>query len=159
MLVEVKCAHNLDWSRQDHRLTWEVAGSIHLQSNEPLFQQYVSMSGTCFLRPRSAAAVQTAYDTLVRDLGFADFNPQEQMDRILEDNEQGKLRGLSRKYNLGPTVDGKIVPEALDFRSLVEPAQALHSLPGLRYCRMLLIGDSGFDVSLKAFAFRYWTVP
>jgi hypothetical protein len=65
-----------------------VAGNIHLESAEPLFEQYISMAGTAFSRPRRVEAIQKAYDGLIRDLGVADALPEEQVKRLLQEVEQ-----------------------------------------------------------------------
>jgi carboxylesterase type B len=128
-------------------LTWTVAGNIHLELDEPLFQQYISMAGTAFSRPRRPDAVQKAYAALTKELGLADASPEEQIQRLLKEVDTGSLGAWSRKYNLGPTLDGDLVPEALVFRNQVEPEAALKTFPGLRYCKKILVGDCQFDVS------------
>ncbi|KAK5045738.1 hypothetical protein LTR84_008830 [Exophiala bonariae] len=120
-----------------------VAGNIHLQSNEPLFEQYISMSGTAFSRPRRPEVGQKAYDSLVKGLGVAEASPYEQARKLLSEVEN--MGDQARRYNLGPTVDGDIVPEALVFRNQVEPESALKTFPGLRHCRRILVGDCQFD--------------
>lgn len=106
------------------------------------------MAGTAFSRPRRPEAVQKAYEALTKELGVAKASPQEQMQTLLREAETGSLGAHSRKYNLGPTLDGDLVPEALVFRNQVEPEAALKTFPGLRYCRRILVGDCQFDVSL-----------
>lgn len=131
-------------------LTWAVAGNIHLELDEPLFEQYISMAGTAFSRPRRPDAVQKAYAGLTKELGVAEASPHEQIQRLLKEAETGFLGAQSRKYNLGPTLDGDLVPEALVFRNQVEPEVALKTFPGLRYCKRLLVGDCQFDVSSRS---------
>jgi carboxylesterase type B len=128
----------------DAILTQVVAGNIHLQSNEPLFEQYISMSGTAFSRPRRSEVGQKAYASLVKGFGVAELSPHEQVRKLLSEVE--KMGDQARRYNLGPTVDGDIVPEALVFRNQVEPELALKTFPGLLYCRRILVGDCQFDV-------------
>lgn len=91
--------------------------------------------------------MQKAYAGLTTQLGVAESSPQEQIKRILEEAEAGSLGAQARKFNLGPTLDGDLVPEALVFRNQVQPDAALKTFPGLRYCKRVLVGDCQFDVS------------
>ena len=106
------------------------------------------MAGTSILRPRSKQLVENAFTQIAILLGAGDRSPEEQLHVLLTTPAEPFVETVGRKFNLGPIVDGDIIPAMTSYEALTSREKVLELFPGLQKCRSIMIGDCEFDVSV-----------
>jgi carboxylesterase type B len=120
-----------------------------LHSKEPLFKRCVSMSGTpIMLKPLSLDVAETVYTSIMKELGLEDASAEKRIQRLktIEPDELVKKTPMSLPFL--PILDGDIVPEHTTFAKL---AKNVRSVPGMKWCEELMIGDSQHDGNVFVF--------
>lgn len=123
-----------------------ASGFFHLHQSEPFFHRLVSMSGTSLLRPRPLELLETAFTKIAEIFGAGEKTPEEQLRVLLGVPVEDFIRGVGRKFNLGPVVDGYIIPAMTSYEILSSASQFKKLFPGLQNCSSVLIGDCAMDV-------------
>jgi len=128
----------------------QVAGTFHLHSKEPLFNHLLSMSGTSLLmKPLPAVVHESIYQNVLKAFKLEDKSPSDRIQAIIDMPWDKMTASLPPTVEFMPLIDGDLLPEALTFDSLSSSAQEL--LPGLQWCKSLLVGSCQFDGSIMAF--------
>lgn len=137
-----------------------ASGCFHLHSADPLFHQFISMSGTSILRARSPELLQRSFDRVAEIFGTNDLSPQEQVQHLLN-VPVGELRGkLGRQIPLGPMVDDDMIHETTTFQALAQRSDFERLFPGAGRCKRVLVGDCQMDVSRTSpspIIISFWT--
>ena len=119
-----------------------------LFSEEPLFKRAISMSGTpIMLKPLPISVTETAYSTMMKELGLEGASTEERIQKLLTINADELVSKTPMTVPLLPFVDGDIIPTTTSFKKLSTGAD--FSLPGQKWCPELMIGDCQHDVSIS----------
>ncbi|KAF2462453.1 para-nitrobenzyl esterase [Lineolata rhizophorae] len=117
-----------------------VAGTLHLQGEEPLFERIVSMSGTSLmLKPLPPPVSEFAYAGVVEALGLKELEPAEQVKKLVEMPAEELMAKIPPSVPLLPCVDGDMVKAMSTYEGLAD------TLAGMQWCKDMLIGDLRFD--------------
>ncbi|PCG94964.1 Carboxylesterase, type B [Penicillium occitanis (nom. inval.)] len=131
-----------------------VASFLHLQSEEPLFGQLIAMSGTSLaLPPISPEVAETAYALCLKTLGIQELSETNRVRDIVHGPSPKLWTNIPAYIPLRPVIDNDIVfrgPTHEDFSS--GPFQVEAVLPGVKWCRRVLIGDCQSDASIFSYS-------
>ena len=103
---------------------------------------------TLLFKPIPLAVAESAYQKVVEALGLADKSPEARVAALLK----VPIDDLWQKVPMGapmlPTVDGDTVPGTPDVLTVSsQEDNAGFLMPGRKWCRALMIGESKLDVS------------
>ncbi|KAH7116555.1 Alpha/Beta hydrolase protein [Dactylonectria estremocensis] len=122
-----------------------ASGFFHLHHPEPLFHQFVAMSGSSQQRLRRVEQADTAYTSVLEALDAMELPPKQQIDVLLETPINDFLAKVGRRFPIGPLIDGDSIPVGTTFRSLRDKDEVVKLFPGLRHCKRVIIGDCQMD--------------
>ncbi|KAE8383735.1 Alpha/Beta hydrolase protein [Aspergillus bertholletiae] len=124
-----------------------ASGCFHLHSDEPLFHQFISMSGTSLLRARKPALLENSFATITNIFGTGDLPPREQVQNLV-DLPLDELRAkVGRHIPIGPMLDGDFISEVTTFKALVNDDNTKRLFPGIYSCKRILVGDCQMDAT------------
>lgn len=126
---------------------------LHLQSEEPLFEQLILMSGTPLaLPPLQPHTAETAYALHLKALDIQDLPAEERVQDIVHGPVARLWTNIAPGASLRPVIDNDVIcrgPTHKDFATGSVQVEAV--LPGVKWCRRVLLGDCQSDVSFKTF--------
>ncbi|KAH7230340.1 carboxylesterase-like protein [Fusarium solani] len=126
-----------------------VSAGYLLLSQEPLAKRLVCLSGCPpFLGQLPLQAADQIAKQAYKCLGQEDLASTEQVQRLLEIPAENFWTLLPMGLPMLPVIDGDIIPQEFDFRTL---SQGKDTLPGTQWVEGLLIGDSKLDGSIMAY--------
>lgn len=128
-------------------MTLPASGCFHLHSEEPLFHQLISISGTSLLLARRPEHIQRSFDRVTEIFGIKDSFPHEQIQQLLQAPMSELRAKVGRQIPLGPMVDGDMVHETTTYQALADPSDFKKIFPGTSHCKRILVGDCQMDVS------------
>lgn len=117
-----------------------------LQSPELLFQQLISMGGTPLLLPDLPRVVsEDVYSTIAAALNVDKLSAEERVNYILNCPMEELYSKLPPGLPLIPVVDDDLVKALPTYKQTLKYGPT-EMLPGMTWCKRLLIGDCQFDV-------------
>ncbi|KIV94100.1 hypothetical protein PV10_05255 [Exophiala mesophila] len=131
--------------------------TLLLQSEEALFQHLVIMSGTCLLlRPVSGEVHEAIYQEFCEAQGLDKMPGQERIKAIEELDSFHLFSNTPPSIPPLPMIDGDIVKVALTFDDIEQwSTHGSSSIPGLGWCKELLIGDCQMDGHIYQLALNH----
>ncbi|USP74119.1 para-nitrobenzyl esterase [Curvularia clavata] len=129
-----------------------VSGTLHIQSEELLFQQLVAMGGTSLLlKPLSPPVSEIMYASVLERLQIdSKQSPEDQLKSLLAITPETILSSVGPDLSLLPVIDGNIITSDIKFAQWSSPNIAA-AAPGIKRCRRVMFGDCQFDGSIMAF--------
>ncbi|CAO2656511.1 Nn.00g053140.m01.CDS01 [Neocucurbitaria sp. VM-36] len=127
--------------------------TMFLCSKEPLMKRCLSTGGaTLLFKPIPLAVAESAYQKVVEALGLADKSPEDRVAALLK----VPIDDLWQKVPMGapmlPTLDGDTVPGIPDFQTVSsQEDNAGFLMPGRKWCKALMIGESKLDANILAY--------
>lgn len=99
--------------------------------------------------PIPLAVAEDSYQKITEALGLAEKSPEERIEALLN----APVDDLWQKVPIGtpllPAFDGDTVPGVPDFKIVSSQEDSLaFPMPGRKWCKSLMIGESKLDVSL-----------
>ncbi|USP76880.1 uncharacterized protein yc1106_04154 [Curvularia clavata] len=130
---------------------WSVTSL--LSSNEPLMRQGLGTGGTSLLiTPVPEFVAEAAYQQVVEAFGLADLSPEDRIKRLLNIPVDDIWQKVPKSARMTPTIDGDIVPGALDFLTVSSQDDKPTSvIPGRNWCKALMLGESKLDANIFAY--------
>ncbi|KAH8703171.1 carboxylesterase-like protein [Talaromyces proteolyticus] len=127
-----------------------VASLLHLQSEEPLFEQLIVMSGTSLaLPPITPQVAETAYALCLKAMGIQELSAGNRVRDIVHGPLSKLWTNIPSYIPLRPVIDNDTVfrgPTHEDFAGGSAQVEAV--LPGAKWCRRVLLGDCQSDASI-----------
>lgn len=107
------------------------------------------MSGTCLvLRPVPKSVHEMFYQSFCEAQGLTNVSGQERIQMIEEIDSQKLLLNMHPGTPFLPVVDDDVINDIPTFNSVEAWSSGGGStIPGLQWCKELLVGDSQMDVS------------
>ncbi|ROW15694.1 hypothetical protein VPNG_02190 [Cytospora leucostoma] len=131
-----------------------ASGFFHLQSTEPLFNQFVALGGNpLLLQPIPQEVAEVAYSILTSILGLDGLPPAEQVKALLEI----PATQLSAKLAAAPPIpiaavlDGDVIRSRTTYAGLSNTDTLESVFPGAEWCKTILLGDGQLDGNIMAF--------
>ncbi|KAK6371450.1 hypothetical protein LTS17_008700 [Exophiala oligosperma] len=125
-----------------------VTSMLLLQSPELLFQQLISMGGTPLLLPDLPRVVsEDVYSTIAAALNVDKLSAEERVNYILNCPMEELYSKLPPGLPLIPVVDDDLVKALPTYKQTLKYGPT-EMLPGMTWCKRLLIGDCQFDGSI-----------
>lgn len=120
-----------------------------LQSPEQLFQRLVSLSGTCLLRrPVPLSAHEQFYQNFCIAQGLTAVSGTARIKAMDKLSSHELLLKCPASVPFLPTLDHDVLHMPISFVHAKNWPDTEHpALPGLVWCKSILIGDCAFDVS------------
>ncbi|EHY61023.1 hypothetical protein ABEF95_010221 [Exophiala dermatitidis] len=129
--------------------TGAVATTLHLYSQQKLFNRAIATGGSCLLIPLfSPEDHERTYQQVLSILGLAELGPGERIQRLLSMPMDEIIARLPPSVALLPMIDGDIIPQRPTYVTIAD--QEDRSMPGKQWAEGLIIGDSQFDSSTLA---------
>ncbi|KAJ4530043.1 hypothetical protein HRR80_000792 [Exophiala dermatitidis] len=129
--------------------TGAVATTLHLYSQQKLFNRAIATGGSCLLIPLfSPEDHERTYQQVMSILGLAELGPGERIQRLLSMPMDEIIARLPPSVALLPMIDGDIIPQRPTYVTIAD--QEDRSMPGKQWAEGLMIGDSQFDSSTLA---------
>ncbi|KAL2399166.1 hypothetical protein ABEF95_000334 [Exophiala dermatitidis] len=129
--------------------TGAVATTLHLYSEQKLFNRAIATGGSCLLVPLfSTEDHERIYQHALSILGLAELGPEERIQRLLSIPMDEIIARLPPSVALLPMIDGDIIPQRPTYASIADKED--RSMPGKQWAEGLMIGDSQFDSSTLA---------
>ncbi|KAH6974610.1 Alpha/Beta hydrolase protein [Ilyonectria sp. MPI-CAGE-AT-0026] len=122
-----------------------ASGCFHLHHADPLFHQFIAMSGSSQQRLRRAEQAETAYTSVLKALNPGELPPKQQIDLLMQTPIEDFLAKVGRRFPMGPLIDGDSIPAGTAFRSLRSPDELVKLFPGLHNCKRIVMGDCQMD--------------
>ncbi|PGH04316.1 hypothetical protein AJ80_08539 [Polytolypa hystricis UAMH7299] len=124
----------------------EMSLTLHLLSQEPLFKQMVDMSGTSLLlKPMPLPVAKFAYSQVAKCFSVESLGAKERVQALLDAPMMGFPTKLPPSIPLLPLLDGDIISANLTFAEWGEANTVKNKVPGVSWCRKVMIGDCQFD--------------
>lgn len=137
-----------------------------LHSKEPLFKRCISMSGTpIMLKPLPLSVAETAYASIIEAFGLEKASAEERIQKLQNAIPEELVEKTPLSVPLLPLLDGDILPKlsvppipsqdgdvvsgSTTFAKL--GARNHESLPGMSWCKELMIGDCQHDGNVFLF--------
>ncbi|KAK6063704.1 carboxylesterase [Seiridium cupressi] len=129
-----------------------VSCTFHLQSREPLFQQFVSMGGTALLmKPLPPQVTDATYAGVLKAVQVDEAaSPQEQLKGLLSVAPETFLSAVGPDLPLLPAIDGEIITSEVSFSKWTDSISS--TAPGTSWCRRAMIGDCQNDAMIMTYA-------
>lgn len=122
-----------------------MATTLHLYSQEKLFDRAIATGGSCLLIPTfSSQDYERVYQHVLSTLGLAEFSSEERIQKLLTWPMDDIIARLPPSVAFLPLIDGDIVPSKPTFTAISDQNDT--SMPGKRWTKGFMIGDSQFDV-------------
>jgi hypothetical protein len=123
-----------------------------LHSAEPLFESFVSMSGSSLmLKALPLPVSEFAYESVVKTLGLEDLSSEDRVKTLLEIPLEDLLEKMPPSTPLMPVMDNDIILGAPTFQQISNKLDdPILPIPGRHWCNNLVVGDCQFDVSSRS---------
>lgn len=124
-----------------------MSATHHLQSEVPLFERMVSLSGTSLLmQPLPEEVTESTYEAIVDRLGLASLPPTERVNALVQTDTQELLRACSPGDALLPAIGGDLDLKSHTYAEIYQGCSGSLNLPGRKWCEYIMIGDCQMDV-------------
>lgn len=125
---------------------------MFLCSKEPIMKRCLSTGGAVLLfKPLSLDIAETAYQQVVEAFGLKDKSPQDRIKALLEIPTEDLWQKVPMNAPILPVVDCITVPGIPDFKMVSSQADnSAFLMPGRKWCKALMIGESKLDVCILA---------
>ncbi|KAI8940531.1 hypothetical protein NX059_004209 [Plenodomus lindquistii] len=130
-----------------------VSVTMLLCSEEPLMKRCLSTGGAVLLfAPIPKEVTEAAYEQVIEALGLKDKSPEERIEALLRVPVDDLWQKVPPTVPMIPSHDGDIVPgfPTFDIVSSKEDSKEF-PMPGRKWCKSLMIGESRFDASILAY--------
>jgi carboxylesterase type B len=126
-----------------------ASGTFHLHSTEPLFHQLIAMSGSSLVKAKQPEVAERSFNMALQLLGTAEekLGPSEKVKQFLKAPMEDIREKIGRKVPMAPIVDGDLIPRATSYSMMSEAAGTAELFPGIKWCKRIMVGDCGMDVS------------
>lgn len=120
-----------------------------LHSIEPLFESFISMSGSSLaLKALPLSVCEFAYASVVKILGLENLSSENRVKKLLEMPIEDLNKIIPRSTPLMPVMDSSIILGAATFSQVLNKLdEPILPMPGRHWCKNLMVGDCQFDVS------------
>ncbi|KAK5088282.1 hypothetical protein LTR05_002499 [Lithohypha guttulata] len=134
-----------------------VSATLLLQSEEPLFDRMVVMSGTCLaLRPEPTTLHEKFYEQVCEIHGLTNLSGDQRLEALDKINSHELLAKIPPSVPSLPAIDNEFIHDVTTYETVKDwQNRSDPALPGLRWCRELLIGDCQFDGSIYQLALGF----
>ncbi|KAF2009810.1 carboxylesteras-like protein [Aaosphaeria arxii CBS 175.79] len=132
----------------------ESAGGLSvamlLLSEEPLMSRCLTTGGAMLLfKPIPEAETEATYQSVIEALGLADKSSAERIQGLLDLPVDDLWQKVPPGAALIPTLDGETVPGTPSFEIVTsQDDHPEYPIPGRRWCKGLMIGDSQLDANI-----------
>lgn len=147
VLEEVGFSSRDDVHRADVRMR-TVSATLQLQNSEPLFHRLVDMAGTSLLlRPLPTFVHEMFYQGFCEAQGLGEVSGEKRLQAIEKLDSHELLARMPPSIPSLPVLDEDFLHASPTFKSAEQwRTRGDPSLPGLHWCKELLVGDCQFDV-------------
>ena len=119
--------------------------TLHLFSEQPLYDRAVAFGGSCVTRPPLPPIVhETVYQQVVTALGLDEMSSEDRINALVTLSVDEVITKLPPSVQFNACIDGDLVGSPLSYAAVADPNDP--TLPGKKWCKALAIGDCGFDV-------------
>ncbi|KAF2099803.1 alpha/beta-hydrolase [Rhizodiscina lignyota] len=126
-----------------------TSGFFHLQSNESLFHQLISMAGTSIImRPIPDPVAEMAYQMVTKALGLEDLSSEHQVEALLKAPPEDLVMKIPPGTPIIPILDDEMLRGMTTYNILSDPESTAKLFPAMDACKRILVGDSQFDASV-----------
>lgn len=125
---------------------------MFLGSKEPLMKRCLSTGGAVLLfKPIPDFLAESSYQKVIEAFGLSDMSPEDRVKALLSIPIDDLWQKVPHTAMMLPVVDGDTVPGSPDF-SIVSSKDdnADFLMPGRKWCKALMIGESKLDVCNSA---------
>ncbi|KAF5844230.1 hypothetical protein GGP41_002800 [Bipolaris sorokiniana] len=135
----------------------ESAGAVSviylLSSKEPLMKQGLSTGGTPLLvLPIPESEAESAYQNVIEAFGLAEMSPEDRIKALLALPVDDLVQKAPLSAHMMPSMDNDTVPGFPDFSTVSSQEEKPNFLlPGRKWCKALMLGDSKLDGSIFAY--------
>lgn len=131
-----------------------ASGTFHMHSEEPLFSQFIGMSGSSLVKAKTMALAERSFagalQLLAPDGNAADLDAKSQVQRYLDASMDDIREKIGRQVPLVPLVDGELIPRPTTYAALAHKTEAAKLFPGMQWCKRIMVGDCQMDGSAYA---------
>jgi hypothetical protein len=123
---------------------------MFLCSKEPLMKRCLSTGGSVLLfKPISEFMAESAYRRVIEAFGLANKSPEDRIEALLSIPADDLWQKVPMEVLMMPSVDGDTVPGSSDFLTVSSQEDSpIFMMPGRKWCKALMIGESKLDVLL-----------
>ena len=94
-------------------------------------------------------ATEATYQQVIEAFGLADKSPEDRIKALLSAPVDDLWQKVPMNAPLQPSIDGDIIPGSPDFLTVSsQNDSSTFKMPGRKWCKAFMIGDSKLDVSL-----------
>ncbi|EUC44269.1 hypothetical protein COCMIDRAFT_98770 [Bipolaris oryzae ATCC 44560] len=124
-----------------------------LGSKEPLMEQGLATGGTPLLvLPIPESVAESAYQNVIEAFGLAELSPEDRIKALLALPVDDLWQKAPPSAPMVPSIDNETVPGFPDFSTVSSQEEKTNFLlPGRKWCKALMLGDSKLDGSIFAF--------
>ncbi|XP_014554756.1 hypothetical protein COCVIDRAFT_104164 [Bipolaris victoriae FI3] len=124
-----------------------------LGSKEPLMKQGLSTGGTPLLvLPIPESVAESAYQNVIEAFGLAELSPEDRIKALLALPVDDLWQKAPPSAPMMPSIDNNTVPGFPDFSTVSSQEDKPNFLlPGRKWCKVLMLGDSKLDGNIFAF--------
>ena len=123
-----------------------MATTLHLYSEEKVYNRAIATGGSCLLVPPCGPdAYERVYQQVLGVLGLGSLSAEERIEKLLGMPADEVIAKIPPFVRFVPMVDGDTVPVKPSYAAIGDPND--ESMPGKRWADGLMIGDSQFDAS------------
>ncbi|BEJ06734.1 hypothetical protein CcaverHIS641_0400030 [Cutaneotrichosporon cavernicola] len=131
-----------------------ASGTFLMHSEEPLFSQFIGMSGSSLVKAKPMALAERSFaaalELLATDGAPVPSGGKAQVQRYLDASMEDIREKIGRKVPMAPLIDGDLIPRATTYAALADKREALKLFPGMKWCKRVLVGDCQMDGSAYA---------
>lgn len=139
------------------RLTRAVSATVLLCSKEPLMKRCLSTGGAILLfKPIPEFVAESSYQQAIEAFGLKEMSPEERIKALLSISLDDLWQKIPPTAPMLPSVDGFTMPGSPDFHTISSQEDSpAFTMPGRKWCKAFMIGDSKLDVNIPPCRSRY----
>lgn len=133
-----------------------ACATLLLQSEEPLFNRVALLSGTCLaLRPQPIAAHDQIYERFCEAHKLVEVHAEAKLDAINQIDSHTLVTNTPPSVSLAPAID-EFIHTSFTFETIQNGLKTGDRIiPGLEWCKDLLIGDCSLDGNIYQIALAH----